>query len=250
MAPPLPEPDKTRGGNVGQSPSDSLMATAPTCGGTDVRFSEVFDVTKSDSGDDDWFDVLVDVDTPLFIDPFLIWEEKEGFWTNAHAHLIDFFDVVFTMIGEARGNTRHLAWKQAANLLLFPEPAEFRFGVAEGSPFGAGSSRGLQTDMLDGIKAATNAGMFHIAHMETIALFQGGMGPDRIGDAVSNILKSRFIEYTQRICARHQIPTKRVPVPNATWSAEDRRWVDGHRELPTSCLGEFVEVMSRSSNFP
>lgn len=76
------------------------------------------------------------VDTPLYVDPFLIWNECEGSWGSAHAHLIDFFDMAFEMIRESRGDESHAAWRQAANLLLFPEPAEFRLGGGREIPTG------------------------------------------------------------------------------------------------------------------
>lgn len=215
-----------------------------------MRFAECFDIEKSEDGSDDWFNVLVDVDTPLFIDPFLIWEEKHGFWQGAHAHLIEFFTMVFTLIGEAKGDKKNVSWKQAENLLVFPEPAEFRFGVAEGSPFGSGSSKGLQSDVLGGITAATRIGMRSIAHMETISLFQGGMGPDRIGDAVSNVLKSYFIRYTQDIARKHQIPTKLVTVPNASWSVEQRRWKEGRVELPVTIVRRKSRGREREIELP
>jgi hypothetical protein len=205
-----------------------------------MRFSEVFSIVKNPQVDD-WFDVLTHTDTPLFVDPFLIWAETDEFWSGAHAHLISFFDMVFDMIGESGNNHQHMAWRQAANLLLFPEPAEFRFGVAEGSPFGSGSGRGLQDDMLSGIQVATSIGMNRIAHIETIALFQGGMGVDRISDVVCNVLKSYFIRYTKEVTRRHGIPTVMSEVPNASWSYENRRWVPETHELPVT----EVEVVRR-----
>jgi hypothetical protein len=117
-----------------------------------MRFSEEFNVVRCDAVDD-WFDVLTETDTPLYVDPFLIWDEQGGFWGSAHGFLIDFFDIVFDLVGQSNGNHNHIGWRQAANLLIFPEPAEFRLGVAEGSPLGAGSGKGLQEDMLAGIQA-------------------------------------------------------------------------------------------------
>lgn len=198
-----------------------------------MRFSEHFDIEWTEPADD-WFDVLVDTDTPLFVDPFLIWEEAGGFWGSAHGFLIDFFDIVFDLIGESGGNFNHAAWRQASNLLLFPEPAEFRLGVTEGSPLGSGSGRGLQEDMLTGIRTASAVGMTRIAHIETIALFQGGMGVDRISDAVCNVLKPYFIKYTKAIVERHRIPTELQTIKNAAWSARFRKWVDEKHALPVT----------------
>ncbi|GAA2386932.1 hypothetical protein GCM10009855_28800 [Gordonia cholesterolivorans] len=46
-----------------------------------VQFSEYFDVAVDD--DDDWFDPILDTDTRLFVDPFLIFKESDGPWSTA-----------------------------------------------------------------------------------------------------------------------------------------------------------------------
>ncbi|SEO22036.1 hypothetical protein [Actinacidiphila rubida] len=195
-----------------------------------MRFSEIFSL--STTSEDDWFDTFLPSDTKLFIDPFLIWEEKEGHWTGAHGHLIDFFEMVFGLVKESDGDEKGISWKQAQKLLLFPEPYEFCLGVAEGSPHGSGSGKGLQSDMLEGVKVATGLGINRIAHMEMLNLFQGGMGVDRLSDMTCNILKSYFISYTQQVAQRHGIKGSRVTVANATWDSEFCRWKSGVFELP------------------
>jgi len=32
---------------------------------------------------DDWFDAILDADTELFVDPFLLFREKRGFWRES-----------------------------------------------------------------------------------------------------------------------------------------------------------------------
>lgn len=209
-----------------------------------MKFSEKYNIVHQRN--DDWYDTFLPADTKLFIDPFLIWEEKEGFWAGAHAYLIDFFDMVFDLIRQSGGDPENNNWKKAAELLLFPEPPEFCLGVAEGTPFGSGSSRGLQKDMLDGVRTAVGLGMYKIAHMETISLFQGGMGVDRIGDCVCNVLKSYFIEYTQEVCRKHNIPTERITLENAAWSSEFCKWQTKTVQLPTNVVTYFRRGVLRS----
>ncbi|MFE9318928.1 hypothetical protein ACFYNV_28185 [Streptomyces albidoflavus] len=197
-----------------------------------MRFSEIFDVSVT--AEDDWFDTYLPADTKLFIDPFLIWEEKEGLWAGSHDHLIDFFEMIFDLVKESKGHVQSISWKQAQKLLLFPEPFEFCLGVAEGSPHGSGSGRGLQEEMLEGVKVATGLGINRVAHMEMLTLFQGGMGVDRLSDMVCNILKSYFIRYTQEVARRHGIPTRRAKVANAAWDKEFCRWKAQECELPVN----------------
>ena len=80
-----------------------------------MRFSEKYGLTHA--SDDDWYDTLLFADTPLFIDPFLIWAEDKGYWATAHDHLLDFFETSFDLIRESAGSEQRAAWGQAERLL-------------------------------------------------------------------------------------------------------------------------------------
>jgi len=195
-----------------------------------IRFSEAFDVLTEN--EDDWFDAVLNVDSNLCVDPFLIYQEDTPFWSGAHAHILEFFAMTFDCIRRAKGDRTSLPWRMAKNLMLFPEPAEFCLGVAASSPLGSGSGPGLQKEMLESISAALGHGMENVPHMEYLAILAGGIGYDRISDMTCNILKSYFIRYTQEICRKHRIPMSRVLVQNARWSSEHYYWVDARVDLP------------------
>jgi hypothetical protein len=71
--------------------------------GHNVLLSELFD-GKTDGGD--WFDVLLDSDTRLFVDPFLIYKETEGRWAGAHDELIAHFDETFKTLAKSGGRKK------------------------------------------------------------------------------------------------------------------------------------------------
>lgn len=195
-----------------------------------MRFSAQYDVTRT--ADDDWFDPLLHTDTRLFPDPFRVYADTDPFWADAHDHLLSFFDVVLSLVKEANGNDQSPAWKKAKALLLFPEPWEFCLGHSKGSPKGSGAGPGLQKDMLSGARTAVGLGFLTVEHMELLVLFQEGMGADRIGDVVCNVLKGYFIKYTQKVAARHGVPTKKQVVRHSEWDAAQGRWDSKIYELP------------------
>lgn len=197
-----------------------------------LRFSEVFNIDRVP--EDDWFDTYLPSDSLFCIDPFLIYDEESGMWSDAHSYILDFFAMVINQVRLSQGNRRSIHWRKAQQLLVFPEPSEFCLGVSEGSPLGAGSGVGLQRGMLDGIDIAVGLGMQRVPHLELLSLFQGGMGLDRISDVVCNILKSYFIRYTQDVCARHSIPTRQFDVRHASWTVEHLRWKSEHVDLPVN----------------
>jgi hypothetical protein len=194
------------------------------------RFSEYYGIRPTDQ--DDWFDTYLASDTNFCVDPFLVWSDTDERWFDAHNHTLDFFAMVFDLVRESQGNEESLAWKQAKALLLFKEPAEFCLGLAQGSTDGAGSGATLQKGMLEGVKTALGLGFDNVPHMEMLALFQGGMGLDRISDVVCNVLKSYFIKYTQDVARRHGIPMESFRVVNAEWSERFACWLTKEVELP------------------
>lgn len=119
---------------------------------------------------------------------------------------------------------------------MFPEPKEFSLGLALGSPDGAGTGRDFAKKIAQTLDLVRKENAKHLASIAGFALFCNGIGMDRTSDILCNILKSRFITYTQKISARQHIPTKTVMVKNASWDRRRRRWNDAWLNLPTSPL--------------
>jgi hypothetical protein len=194
-------------------------------------FSERFKIKRG--AKDDWYDVLMQTDTRLFVDPFRIYANDTGIWKGAHEELVDFFNLVLEMMAEASLNPASAHGKAAAKLLVFPEPVEFCLGYAKESKGGQGTARKTRENMLKAGALAIKAGLDRVEHFEEMALFGGRIGPDLVSDIACNVLKSRFIKYTQTVCKRHKgIKTKMISVKHSSWSRQNRRWENGSAELP------------------
>ena len=199
---------------------------------TGLRFSEHFGIKASD--EDDWFDLLLHTDTQLFVDPFRVYAEDSGAWKGAHAELVAFFNLVLKLMADGGLDPGSKRVAAASRLLMFPEPVEFCLGYAKGSDGGRGTAKERRDQMMAAAATAIDAGMESIDHFEEMALFQGRFGPDLISDVVCNVLKSRFITYTQQVCKRHGIDPGDggIPVVHAAWSEDNRRWEDKVVKLP------------------
>jgi hypothetical protein len=199
--------------------------------GSKFLFSERFKVKRTTK--DDWYDALMQTDTKLFVDPFRVYDDDTGVWKGAHAELVDFFNLVFELMAKASLNPQSAHWKAAENLLMFPEPVEFCLGYSKEANAGQGTARKTRERMLKAGSLAIKAGMDHVDHFEEMALFQGRIGPDLVSDIVCNVLKGRFIKYTQAVCKRHKgIKTKSIPIKHASWSRKNRRWESSAAVLP------------------
>lgn len=164
-----------------------------------VSFNEYFVIKLS--GKEEWFNPLIEQDTKLFIDPFLV--DKVGKdipeFVNSHDEVISFFNEVFQ--DAAKLVTRSgKAVKPLLRSLTFPEVNELYLGYAKRGNPGAGSGKGFSKLLLDAVFELIDSGITEISRFEELELFKEGFGADRIGDMMGVLLKSSLVKYTNRIC--------------------------------------------------
>lgn len=198
-----------------------------------MRFSNQFGINRTKK--DEWFDLVLTQDTPLYVDPFLVFDDKDPFWAGCRDDVVEFFTTVAGLIHDANGDLKSPAYRKALRLLTFPEPKEFALGVAMGSPNGAGTSMKFAVEMAKALDfAAQHNVVGSMASIAGLSLFTGGLGLDRISDILCNILKARFIDYTQTVAKASGVKMSKVPVKHATWDRKNKRWVDTDVKLPAS----------------
>jgi len=195
-----------------------------------MRFSEHFGIAPTLS--DDWFDPLLNQDTPLYVDPFLVFDDEDPLWTGARAEVIRFFETVLLRILKSDGIRGSASWNQAAGLLRCPEPNEFALGLSVGDPRGAGVGSQTAERIATVLDLLRSAGATELSSISGFSIFVDGMGPDLISDALCNILMSRFITYTQRVARSSGLPTQPIRVRNAAFDHAHERWLTKTVELP------------------
>lgn len=199
-----------------------------------MRFTKEFGVVKGSS--DDWFDPVVNQDTPLYVDPYLVFDDSDLAWAGAYDEVVQFFELAAELVMAAGGQENTPAWRKAEKLLKFPEPKEFAFGLAMGGPAGAGTGSDFAKKIAHTLDLVRKDGAKQLASIAGFALFCDGIGMDRTSDILCNILKSRFISYTQAVASSHDIPTENVLVKNASWDPNRGQWINKSVALPTSRL--------------
>lgn len=197
-----------------------------------MKFSEQFNITKT--ADDDWLDIILDIDTKLWIDPFLIFKETDSEWSEAHAQIIQHFQTCFELLVQGRMQERTLPYQKALTLLTFREPREFCLGYTEEGTDGSGGGRGYARLIARAMVEAINRGLSDLEHFEELGILEKGIGADRISDLTCNILKSKFIEYTKEVAARHSLETQTFLVRNASYNATAKRWENARHDLPVN----------------
>jgi hypothetical protein len=197
-----------------------------------MLFSEAFHINKI--GRDDWFDPILDTDTPLFVDPFLIFKEQATDWSGTHAQLIGHFNTCFQLIAQGNRNHASVAYKKALRLLTFPEPKELCLGYTKSGTGGAGGGQGYARLIAGAMEEAIERGLTDLRHFEELGILNEGIGPDRISDFTCNVLRSRLIAYTKSVTQRHHLKVESFRLPRAAYDPERVAWVAETHELPAN----------------
>jgi hypothetical protein len=194
-----------------------------------MRFSTATGIQRGKN--DDWFDPVLEQDSPLYIDPYLVFKDSAPMWTGAYDELVAFFERASELVLASGGTRNTAAWRKAIRLLQFPEPHELALGVAMGSPLGSGTGTVFADRIADVLNLLGSSAAPNLASIGGFALFCEGLGVDRISDIIANVLKSRLIAYTQQIMRTHSITGTSVTVKHSSWDRTTANWQSDELEL-------------------
>ena len=184
------------------------------------HFSEYFGTNKFQA-ELDFVDVLINDDTPLFIDPY-VFKVRNDLWSvECNNLIVDFFDTVIQAIrNEDTAYARRL-------LEQLSEPKETHLGVSRNSVSGKGVSGKQADDLYGKLKKSKAVRTGHLKDISDCELMIPGIGFDKISDIVTNIIRSKLIEYTQAQCSLLGVPMRNVP-SGKIWSPTEKRWLNGN----------------------
>ncbi len=189
------------------------------------QFSEIFGI-RLDQPQLDFVDITPASDTPLFIDPFAI-SLKTDQWSEAcHQHITHFFDTALEYV--RKGN----AAEAQALLNGLSEPNETCLGLSKGSPAGRGVSGKQAIDLYQSLAGSQAARTGILEDLAECDLFVEGIGPDKISDITTNIIRRLLIEYTQAQCELHGITLKGSYPTGRFWHIDSRSWRSGYAPMP------------------
>lgn len=191
------------------------------------RFSEIFGINL-EQAQLDFVDITPARDTPLFIDPFAI-SLKQDQWSQAcHQHITHFFQT-------ALDNIRAGKVAEARMMLNgLSEPNETCLGVSKDAPAGRGVSGKQALDLYDSLARSQAAQSGVLEELAECDLFVEGIGPDKISDITTNIIRKLLIDYTQAQCALHGIELIGEYPTGRYWDVDFRSWQSGYAALPVS----------------
>jgi hypothetical protein len=195
-----------------------------------MKFSEYFGIEPPP--EDSWFDPFLNLDTKLFIDPFLLYADEFGSFAGSHEHVVAFFNSVFQMISRSRGNRDSLLWRRAAHLLRFPEVEELCIGYTSRGTRGSGSGSILAEIITEALWEAVRAGLIEISHFEEVRILREGIGADRISDITAGLLRDRLTQYTEDVCRGVGIELSVTRYPRGRYDPRSEQWTPIEAALP------------------
>lgn len=157
-------------------------------------------------------DPILNIDTRLFIDPLLLEvsshkEISEGARGRYTAH----FGKVVKLL-RASKKVDDVAWRAARGLLQFREIRGTCLGYGAGTIRGTGFGARLTEDVLSTAKEIVDLGIDDPDFFALLALFEEGIGPDRISDMVTNIILPDLVAFNARVLSVLHVPSESFEV--------------------------------------
>lgn len=169
-----------------------------------ITFSEEFNISKSSINEASVFDVILDVDTRVFIDPALLDLCAEPEFFNAKGKVEAYFSNIITLLNHSK-KQGDMYWRRADHLLAFRELSGTCFGYSQYGTSGNAIGRKLRHSILSTIKELMTEGETDPVLFELLGVFQEGIGCDRVSDLITFILREDIMNYTQRIVSKLNI---------------------------------------------
>jgi hypothetical protein len=188
-------------------------------------------------------DVSLNADTRLFIDPMLLSESAHPEIAVAGARS---YDERFSKIIKLLKASKHqgdVAWRAAERLFDFPEINWTCLGYGS-SVRGSGFGEFLVATTLETASQIVAMGIEDVDLFMVLALFEEGIGPDRISDMTTNIVLNDLVDFTRRVNIELDLPTTRhdtrhgiFVAPTNPFTSEPLVLVpsDIVRDLPLAC---------------
>lgn len=161
-------------------------------------------------------DVTLNCDTHLFIDPLLLADASD---TQFRDCATEAYKARFHLLIELLGASKQIddvAWKGAKRQLAFHEVGYTHLGYSSGTG-GSGFGTGLTGNLLKTAKEVVQLGVTSPDLFVALALFEDGVGADRISDMTTNIIFDCLADFTKQTSDQLSIGTKPFKLGQRTY---------------------------------
>jgi hypothetical protein len=161
-----------------------------------VLFSDHFGISAKKLNRLGVLDIILNVDTKVFIDPLLLSKSNHPEFRDADQSLLDFFEIIVTLL--ERSNGKDLAYRTAVKRFLFKEISGTCIGHGAGI-HGQGWGPVKASKVCKTAREIIKLGIDKPELFCVIPLIEDDIGPDLISDMVTNIAIRNIIAFNNRV---------------------------------------------------
>ena len=174
----------------------------------------------------DFVDAEIDGDLPLFMDPHLLAFGRDEWSIEATELIGSFFQELLTAL---RAGDVARAWHLFAELR---EPKETGLGFSQGARKGKGAGPKDAERVFNELRKSKAIKTGLVQDIQDSQIFVKRVGPDKVSDMASNILRRKLADYTIEQCELWGIPRHEGVPLGPMWSGEDHEWVHSFEKIP------------------
>ena len=194
-----------------------------------MLFSELFNIDKAVLSEYGAVDISLHSDTPLFIDPLLIYRNDNPEIKKLYSEIVKY------LLFLKKKSVQTLTPKEINYYYSFKEVKQNWLGLSSSGNEGLALGNGFASELFSKISEICNThNISESPHIEKMFVINGGVGKDKISDWSANILKSFFVEYTERFAYQYIDPKycKKMPVEHCSFNYEVEVFEDRIAYLP------------------
>ncbi len=199
----------------------------------DIYFTDFFNVPEETLSTYGAFNIALDIDLPLFIDPFLLFASENEDYKKLHDGIIEYL-----LFLRERSLEGHVSKAMLQAWYFFPEVKENCFGFCIDGHSGRGLAgnfaKALNSGFEDIFKSFGEETITKGHHLEKLCLIKDRVGRDTISDFTTNLIKDYLLLYTEAFAKEH-IPADKcssISVPKSIFNYQFKRWMPKSYLLP------------------
>jgi hypothetical protein len=200
---------------------------------TEIYFSDYFSLSPDVMEEYGAFDVSLVNDLPLFVDPFLLFNNENNIYQQLHNGIIDYMRFLkeVALAGQ-------VPEPLVREWFTFPEVKQNWLGLSragnEGRGLGMDFARALHRNLNNVFRDFGEEKVTRSSHLEKLCLIRDGVGRDNISDFTTNLIKHYLASYTQDLALQylHSSQRRRVALRKVRFNYETHSWTTEYFELP------------------
>lgn len=194
-----------------------------------MLFSDYFKVDKRVLEEYGAIDISLICDTPLFIDPILIYSNSDEKIKNSYVEIVKYL-LFLNSISQKGLNEKSIKY-----YFTFKERRQNWLGLSKNGNRGLALGVDFANELASNIENICDTkNLSNSIHIEKMFLLNRGVGKDKISDMVTNILFYFFIKYTEEFALKHigKEFCSNISIPHAKFNYETKIFEDVEAYLP------------------